>query len=285
MFQKLRLVALLIVLIPGIAKGQLICSVESRARLDSVFSVISAMDVSQNSMNELTVKIGILFLNTPYVEKTLEIQGDESLVINVTGLDCSTFLESVVTLARITKLSRLSVLEYARGLEFLRYRDGIINEYPSRLHYFSDWIYDNQKKGVLQDITKDIGGVVFKNSPTFMSSHPGSYSQLSNEKFVEQIKIAEAGIASRTYYYVPKEFVESLEKKILPGDLIAITIAMDNLDISHVGIAVEQNGRIHLLHASSNSMKVEISEKPLSDYLMSHKSQSGIMVCRLVEPK
>jgi hypothetical protein len=56
---------------------------------------------------------------------------------------------------------------------------------------------------------------------------------------------------------------------------------MDNLDISHVGIAVRKNGRIHLMHASSVSRQVEISDKPLSEYLMENKSQSGIMVCRL----
>ncbi|MDZ7608047.1 MAG: DUF1460 domain-containing protein [Cyclobacteriaceae bacterium] len=83
----------------------------------------------------------------------------------------------------------------------------------------------------------------------------------------------------------PKKRFNRHEDKIKSGDLIAITINMDNLDISHVGFAIEHKGRIHLLHASSNSKKVEISEKPLSEYLMSHKSQSGIMVCRLVAPK
>jgi hypothetical protein len=98
---------------------------------------------------------------------------------------------------------------------------------------------------------------------------------------VREIAEAEAEIAKRTYHYIPKNAVREHEQKILPGDLIAITIAMDNLDISHVGIAVEQDGRIHLMHASSVSKMVEISEKPLSEYLMENKSQSGIMVCRL----
>ena len=58
---------------------------------------------------------------------------------------------------------------------------------------------------------------------------------------------------------------------------------MTNLDIVHTGFAIEKNGRIHLMHASSKNMKVEISEKTLSDYLVGNKSQSGIIVSRLTK--
>jgi hypothetical protein len=278
------LLALFIALIPAFSMGQTVCSEESRQRLDSALTALSQMDLSQKTMNELTVEVGTWFLKTPYVAKTLELEGEEKLVINFMGLDCTTFLESVVTLARLAKLERFAFEDYEQELEFLRYRNGIRNEYPSRLHYFSDWIYHNQQKGILEDISQDIGGVVYENNPSFMTENPDLYAQLENEKFVDRLKASEAEIKGRTYYYLPKETVESHEDKIEPGDLIAITISIGNLDISHVGFAVEQNGRIHLLHASSGSMKVEISEKPLSDYLMSHKSQSGIMVCRLKDP-
>jgi len=280
----MRLIAILLILIPSLSFGQTICSDQSRERLDSVFTILSGMDLSQKSMNELVSEIGVVFLNTPYVEKTLETQGEEKLVINLIGLDCTTFLESVVTLARLAKLGNLTFEDYEKDLEFLRYRDGIRKDYPSRLHYFSDWIYHSTQKGILTDITKDIGGEIYPNNPTFMSENPASYPQLSNTEFIEKIKKSEAELAARTYYYLPKEAVHGHEFEIKSGDIIAITINMDNLDISHVGFAIEHNGRIHLLHASSNSKKVEISEKPLSEYLLSHKSQSGIMVCRLVDP-
>jgi hypothetical protein len=280
----MRLIALLIVLIPAFAFGQTICTKESRDRLDATLMTLSQTDISEKTINEVVAEIGGWFLGTPYVEKTLEVGSDESLVINLTGLDCTTFLESVVTLARIAKMGGFTYEDYEKELEILRYRNGVRTDYPSRLHYFSEWIYDNGQKGVLKDITKDIGGKIYKNNPSFMSANPKFYAQLSNEAYVEQIKIAEAEISKRTYYYLPKEDVKCHESKIKPGDLIAITISMDNLDISHVGMAVEKDGRIHLLHASSDSKQVEISEKPLSDYLISHKSQSGIMVCRLNDP-
>jgi len=282
---QIRLIATLLILIPVLSFGQTICTDQSRERLDSVFTVLSKVDVSQKSMNELVSEIGVLFLNTPYVEKTLEVDGEEQLVINLMGLDCTTFVETVATLSRLAKLGRLNFEDYEKELEFLRYRDGIRTDYPSRLHYFSDWIYHSQQKGILKDITKEIGGEIYPNNPTFMSENPKYYPQLSNAEFIDQIKKSEAEIAARTYYYLPKEAVQRHEDKIRSGDIIAITITTDNLDISHVGFAIEYKGRIHLLHASSNSKKVEISEKPLSDYLLSHKTQSGIMVCRLVKPK
>jgi hypothetical protein len=232
-------------------------------------------------MNEVVEEVGQWFLGTPYVEKTLEAPGDEPLVINLTGLDCTTYLETVVTLARLAKMNKFTIPDYEKELEYLRYRNGKREHYPSRLHYFSEWIDNNEAKGILENVTESIGGEIYVNHPGFMSENPQYYPQLSDKDYVREIAKAETEIAKRTYHYIPKDAVREHENKILPGDLIAITIAMDNLDISHVGIAVRKDGRIHLMHASSVSKMVEISEKPLSEYLMGNKSQSGIMVCRL----
>jgi choline kinase len=106
---------------------------------------------------------------------------------------------------------------------------------------------------------------------------------LGNPDYVERLKLDEAEIATRTYFYIPKEEISQKENQIKSGDLIAITTSMKNLDIVHVGFAIEKNGRIHLLHAGTKNMKVEVSEVPLNDYLKANKSQSGIMVGRLVE--
>jgi hypothetical protein len=284
LYHFMRSIVLLFFFISSTSIGQTVCLEESKVRLDSIQTALSRLESSQKTMNELTAEIGKWFLNTPYVEKTLEIEGEEKLVINVTGLDCTTYLETVVTLARLAKQNEYSFEDYEKELEFLRYRDGKLNEYPSRLHYFSDWIFNNQKKGIIKDITREIGGEIYDNHPSFMSENPGFYLQLSKTEFVDQIKITEAEIKTRSYYYLPKDSLYSYEYKIKSGDIIAITISMDNLDISHVGFAFEKNGRIHLLHASSKSKKVVISEKPLVDYLMGNKSQSGVMVCRPINP-
>jgi hypothetical protein len=279
----MRCLVFFLFLLPISLAGQTVCSLESRQMLDAMLEKLSQQDHSGESIQNLIVEIGKNFLGTPYVEKTLELPGAERLVINLTGLDCTTYLETVVTLARIAKQGQLSYESYERELEKLRYQDGTSIDYASRLHYFSDWIYQNQGKGILVDITSEIGGIHYPNQPTFMSENPRFYSQLSDPELIKAIQADEAEIAKRPYYFIPKAEIGAHEQDIESGDLIAITTSLKNLDIVHVGFAVEQEGRIHLMHASTGSMKVEVSEKPLSDYLAGNKSQSGIMVCRLTE--
>jgi hypothetical protein len=279
----MRLFILFLFFLPISLSAQTVCTLESRARLDGTLAKLSQENLAEKSIQELTVEIGQSFLGTPYVEKTLELPGDEKLVINLTGLDCTTYLETVVTLARIAKSGELTFEAYERELERLRYQNGELKDYSSRLHYFSDWIYQNQEKGIIRDITQEIGGSPYPNQPTFMSENPQYYAQLSNPDFLKAIKTDEMKIAKRTYHFIPKAEIQSLEKNIQSGDLIAITTSMKNLDIVHVGFAIEQEGRIHLMHAGTGNMQVEISAKPLSEYLAANKSQSGVMVCRLVD--
>lgn len=269
-----------ILFFPYLLSGQTICSPESREKLESTLQRLSQMDDSEKSLSNLITEIGPWFLGTAYVEKTLELPGEEQLVINLTGLDCTTYVETVLSLALQAKTGNLTFKDFEKNLEWIRYADGKRNGYPSRLHYFSDWIFQNQEKGLLKDITSEIGGIPYANQPSFMSQNPQYYPQLSNPEYVMSIQDTEAKIKMRTSYYIPKERIADMEKSILSGDLIAITSSLSNLDIAHVGFAVVKNGRIHLLHASSQSKKVEITERPLIEYLQNIKSQSGIMVSR-----
>ncbi len=69
--------------------AQTTCTLESRQKLDEMLSQLSQEDLSGKTSNELVIEIGKIFLKTPYVEKTLELPGEEKLVINLTGLDCT----------------------------------------------------------------------------------------------------------------------------------------------------------------------------------------------------
>jgi hypothetical protein len=277
-FKTFILVSLLF--IPFSIQGQSVCTPESRARLERALAMLPALDPS-SSINDLVFDIGKSFMGTPYVEKTLEIPGPERLVIDLQGVDCTTYLETVVTLARMAKEGKNDFETFEKELELVRYRSGKNEGYPSRLHYFSDWIAINEEKGILTDITEQIGGIPYENKPTFMTENPQFYPQLSNRENVEQLQNIEASIRLRDYFFIPKDQISAHENKIQSGDLIAITTSISNLDMVHVGFAVEQNGRIHLMHASSANQEVEISEKPLHDYLAGNRSQSGIMVARL----
>lgn len=255
-------------------------------KCDSIFQISVDKNLSQKPINEVLVEIGKSFIGTDYLAHSLEKDGDEQLVINLFGLDCTTFVENVLALSRCVKEKQTSFEDYSEELQFIRYRDGIINGYPSRLHYFSDWIYNNVSKGIVEDITEQIGGTAIQFKLNFMSTHPESYKQLNeNPDLIPQIKIQEEEISSRIYYYIPKDEVELKEKFINVGDIIAITTTVEGLDIGHLGIAVKlDDERIHLLHAPTVNTKVHITKEPLSDYLMKYKRHSGVIVLKPLEP-
>ncbi|MDX2250394.1 MAG: DUF1460 domain-containing protein [Bacteroidia bacterium] len=260
------------------------CTKENQDLCQSYLNAFSQAGLSASPIDIVAMEVGKKFMGTPYVAKTLEIEGDEKLVVNLSGLDCTTFLENVIVFSRLIKQNRLNFDAFQEELEKVRYRNEQQGAYPSRLHYFTDWIYHNTQKGIIQDVTQTCGGKPYIKPINFMSTHTTAYRQLSDSVFVREIKKVEKEISSRNYFYIPKAEIAQREGNIKSGDLIAITTSIAGLDIVHVGFAIKQNGRTHLFHASTGSMKVEISEKPLSDYLAANKSQSGIMVCRLVEP-
>jgi len=249
---------------------------------NSKFELAVDKKLSDKPISEIISEIGRSFLNTEYKAFTLEQVGKEQLVIHLTGLDCTTFLENTLTISRCIKKQKTSFEDYQNELTNIRYRDGKLNGYPSRLHYFSDWIYNNSKKGIVKDVTKEIGGKPIKFNVFFMSKNPDTYKKLTESpEFIPLIAKQEKEINKRKYYYIPKEKVSTIEDKIQNGDLIAITTNLPGLDVGHVGIAVkESDGRIHFLHAPLSGSKVQISEKPLPEYLAAIKKHTGIIVMR-----
>ena len=250
------------------------------------FSYAASADLTQEPINDIVADIGKTFLGTEYESHGIEKKGDEELVINLTGLDCTTFVENTLVFARLIKLGKTSFKDYENELQKIRYRNGVIDKYPSRLHYFTDWIFDNEKKGIVDDITELVGGKPTQFRLNFMSTHPGSYPQLKRHpEFLKEIRKQEAEISRRNYFYVPKERVGFVENQINNGDIIAFTTSIPGLDVSHVGIAVRmEDNRIHLLHAPHPGASVQITEEPLPAYINQIKRDTGIIVLKPLDP-
>ncbi len=252
----------------------------------SKFEFAVSKNLVEKPIGDVLIEVGKTFLGLDYEAFTLEKGETEQLVIHLTGLDCYTFFESSLVFARCIKKGKTSFEDYQTELKNIRYRDGKINGYPSRLHYASDWLYDNDKRGNIKDITKQIGGMDFTKQIDFMSSHSDLYKQLKNNpKFVEEIRTIEDSINSRNYYYIPQNFIACVEDSIKNGDIILLTASADGLDISHTGMAVKMDdGRIHFMHAPLRGKKLQITEQPLSDYVKAVDRHTGIMVARVLEP-
>ena len=233
------------------------------------------------SLGQLVVEIGKFFLGKPYVDGTLDTGKSEHLVVNLREFDCVTFVENVIALSRCVKSRQKSFEAFRRVIKEIRYRNGRLQGYASRLHYFSDWIQDNQKKGIVRDITAKIGGKSYRKTINFMTTHSDLYPALKDVMILRRMKSVERAISRRSLYSVPKRFVRTLEDQIQDGDVIAITTNTEGLDVQHVGFAVRVKNRIHLLHASSAERKVVLSKQTLYRYLMQSRVCSGIRVARI----
>lgn len=248
--------------------------------LEQVIKLFS--EEKETTTSVLMVRVGGFFQNTPYVAHTLET-AEEQLVINLREMDCTTFAENCLAISRTIKCDHQTFEQFTSELRMIRYRDGIINGYPSRLHYFCDWIFNNEQKKLLKDISREIAATPLSKQINFMSNHPDSYRQLkAHAQLVETIAAQEKEISGRKMFYIPENRLAEVEEKLLDGDIVGITTGMEGIAISHVGILIRKAGRIHLLHASSLAEKVVVSDKTLEAYLLDSKSTTGIMVTRPV---
>lgn len=234
------------------------------------------------SPNELLFKAAMFLRDTPYVGKTLELNKEEELVVNLRELDCMTFVENCLALSRAAQYPYPDEDYFMRQLKLIRYRGGLIQGYTSRLHYTSDWIYDNAAKGVIEDITKPIGGKRFKSDVHFMTNHPNLYSGLQgNRENIDAMIEIEKNINQRnTYSYIPKDEIDNYAPLIKNGDIICFTTSLEGLDISHLGIACWNKGQLTFIHASTKAKKVIVNPESVSDYCRMIKSNTGIMVLR-----
>jgi hypothetical protein len=230
---------------------------------------------------ELALEIGKCLLGTPYRSGTLESKEAERLIVNLKEFDCFTFVENVTALVCLLTSRPKSFDAFRRILRRIRYRQGRVQGYPSRLHYFSDWIHDNQRKRLVRDVTADVGGRPLKKVINFMTTHPELYPPLRDKVNLRGMRSVERAISRRPLFVIPKKRVRGLEARIRDGDLIAITTTTEGLDVQHVGLAARVKNRVHLLHASSVEGKVVLSKETLNRYLTESSTRSGISVARI----
>lgn len=247
----------------------------------------------QLGFGELMAALGETFVGTAYEPQTLELPGSERLVINLRALDCVTFVENVLTLARLARTLEPEELTdsvtlrraFRAELEGLRYRAGRLNGYASRLHYFSEWLSDNEARGTVDGVSAELGGVLDPEPVDFMSSHPDAYRQLADAAVLAQVAQIEARLGTLERYYIPEDEIEGKAHLIRTGDIIAATSTVQGLDVAHTGIAVWKDGVLKLLHAPLVGSSVQLSDRSLAERIKSIGGQDGIMVARPLDPR
>lgn len=230
-------------------------------------------------VGEIIVRVGEWFVGTVYTPGTLEQPGNERLVINLREFDCVTFVENMLAFGRTIRAGKKDFASFKNEILSYRYRDGLLAGYPSRLHYFSEWISNNAEKGIVENITPSLG-VVDPEPIDFMTGHRNSYRALSDDSTFAAIAAIEQRLSSVPRYVLPAAQIRAKEKRVHNGDVIAAASSVKGLDVAHTGIAIWKNGRLHLMHAPLVGDSVEISEPPLADRILEIPRQDGIMVAR-----
>lgn len=271
----------------------------NRAIYERVYNAVESL--ANEPINVLVAAIAQQFLGTEYVASTLE-QEPEQLRIYLDQTDCILFVELSTCFALTVKGYRIvqagdgiiynvnptpSVEKAEPSYELLcenirnmRYRLGVVDGYASRVHYTSEWIFQNQTNGVLREYSADLG-VTFPQEFYFMSTHQNIYRQLQgNDEETMKIRLVENHLTAQApYYYIPQTLLRKPEviSQIQTGDIVTFVSKQGNgIDLAHVALAFEYQGEMHFIHASMRAMKVIIEEKTLADY-----ATNGIRVCRL----
>jgi hypothetical protein len=239
-------------------------------------------------IGQRVAEVGRAMAGTRYKSFTLEIDDHvEAPSVNLTGLDCWTFFESSLAFARMLDEPRenwtpQTMLKY---IELDRYRGGsCTGSYLSRLHYLEDWLHDNDRRALVKDYTRDLGGVPAAHDAVEMTRAWKSYRYMRhNPDLRAGIGRMEARVASEPLYYIPKSQVSGIESRLQSGDIIGICSHDGSLiGTSHVGLAYRGNdGVLHFMHASAphNYGKVVLDQR-LSDYLYHFRTDAGILVAR-----
>ena len=166
------------------------------------------------------------------------------------------------------------IIDYATGM--------------SAAFYNSELSSKRGVKGIVKKV--DTGKFPFTSTQklniNYMSTHPTLYKHLkANPQFIKVIAAQEKASNGKTYRYIPKSLLnrsESELQSVHTGDIVSLITKKEGLDTSHVGIAVWQQGKLHLMHASSLNKKVVLDPTTFYDYGQKQTSMLGIRVYTVV---
>lgn len=239
-------------------------------------------------LGERTVMVAREMVGTPYVNYSLEVDDRiESPVVNMNGMDCWTFYENALAIARMIhyKPGPYKPQDMLHMVEIERYRNGVCTgNYLSRMHHLEEVFYDNQRRGYAANITPRLPGAQrLQREIREMTVQWKSYRYLrSNPSLVAPMGKIEAQVSKLPVYHIPKSKVRAAENYLQNGDICAITTTWHSGYTSHVGLIIRLKNRAYFMHATSDRDKGRmcVVDRPITDYLNGTSKHAGIVICR-----
>ena len=163
----------------------------------------------------------------------------------------------------------------------MRYRGGVRGSYASRLHYFSEWISDGARRGLLRDIAPSLGAQDDPRPLRFMTEHRKSYVALADDRVFDQIATMERGLDGHPRHVIPTARIAEVSDRIQTGDVLGFATSIPGLDVTHSAFAYrDPTGVLRVLHAPLSGGAVEVSHYELPDYVAAIKRSTGILLAR-----
>jgi hypothetical protein len=241
-------------------------------------------------LGRAATRVGELAAGTPYEAHTLEAYirdgGDpataEPLTLSLTRFDCVTLVEACLAVARASQAEGpVSWEAFGHEVERMRYRDGLRRGYASRLHYFSEWIEDGERRGLVKDLGQKLGGVEDRRPLRFMTSHRESYPALADNAVLHEIGEVERRLDDRPRYVIPTDRILEVADQIESGDVLAFATGIPGLDVTHAAFAYRDEAKtLRVLHAPLSGGVVEVTAKTLPEYVAAIRRSTGILVAR-----
>ena len=243
----------------------------------------------ETPLGRSTIRVGELAAGTPYVPFTLEAylkSGgsplQEPLTLSLTRFDCVTLVESCLAVARVAGPEGAATWErFGREIERMRYRGGERRGYPSRLHYFSEWITDGEQRGLVKDLGAELGGAEDARPLRFMTEHRAKYPALADNDVLQEIHAIERTISRHPRRVIPTKRIPEVVNRIETGDLLAFATEIPGLDVTHAAFAHRGgDGILRVLHAPLSGGVVQVTRTTLPEYVAAIRRSTGILVAR-----
>ncbi|MGH7657461.1 MAG: N-acetylmuramoyl-L-alanine amidase-like domain-containing protein [Gemmatimonadales bacterium] len=250
---------------------------------------IEGFSLPGSAIGRAAAKVGELAAGSPYKPSTLEeyLQAGgnparEPLTLSLTHFDCVTLVESCLAVARVAAASTRPTWEgFGVEVERMRYREGKRSGYASRLHYFSEWISDGERRGIVRDLGRELGGRADLRPLRFMTRQRESYPALADESIFRKIGAMERSLDGNARWVVPTALIPSVAHRIHTGDVLAFATRISGLDVTHAAFAYRDAvGILRVLHAPLSGGVVEITRATLPEYVAGISNSSGILVAR-----
>lgn len=262
------------------------CNITSYvSREDSVLveRKIAMLKQAGGTVPELMLTAAKSMYGTPYVGGQLGL-GDtrEKFRVVVGHTDCILFVEAMLCLSRTAASAPAEGPWYgwfAAEVAQCRYRNPRdIRYFSDRIHYTTEWIRNLESKGVVKDVTLELGGEYYDHPIDYMSTHPSAYKMGNAD--IDRIAAVEKGLNEEPMTVIPPDVIPRIASKVRNGDIICYVTTIGGLDISHVAIACVDGGVLIFIHASSAEMKVVLDAKSVANYAAGRRNCAGIKVVR-----